>query len=265
MSGGLSRVAFEKGKLMVNSSQSGGGKDTWDPADLLDRRPRPRQRRAGVAVQSHWSSVRLDRDRGPAGRRRGGHQANADRARARALDLLAAGVHGDQALATPVAKDPPATRARWRSSTPPAVSRPTPARPVCLAGHVIGAGVSCQANIMATERVWPAMLEGFGAAGGSLTSRLLAALDAAEARGAISGAASPPRSSSSRRMPSRGRPWCRCGSRTTPSRCRSSAARGPGRRVQARRPGRRAVDSGHHDEAARLYVEASEWPPGTTS
>jgi uncharacterized circularly permuted ATP-grasp superfamily protein len=29
MPGGLSRVALEKGKLIVNSSQSGGGKDTW--------------------------------------------------------------------------------------------------------------------------------------------------------------------------------------------------------------------------------------------
>ena len=29
MPGGLSRVALEKDKLIVNSSQSGGGKDTW--------------------------------------------------------------------------------------------------------------------------------------------------------------------------------------------------------------------------------------------
>ena len=29
MPGGLSRVALEKGKLIVNSSQNGGGKDTW--------------------------------------------------------------------------------------------------------------------------------------------------------------------------------------------------------------------------------------------
>jgi uncharacterized circularly permuted ATP-grasp superfamily protein len=27
--GGLSRVAFDAGELMVNSSQNGGGKDTW--------------------------------------------------------------------------------------------------------------------------------------------------------------------------------------------------------------------------------------------
>ena len=27
--GGLSRVAFDEGELVVNSSQGGGGKDTW--------------------------------------------------------------------------------------------------------------------------------------------------------------------------------------------------------------------------------------------
>ena len=54
---------------------------------------------------------------------------------------------------------------------------------MAYAGHVTGAGVSCQANIMATERVWPAMLEAFEAAAGSLTSRLLDALDAAEREG----------------------------------------------------------------------------------
>jgi uncharacterized circularly permuted ATP-grasp superfamily protein len=27
--GGLTRVAFEAGALVVNSSQDGGGKDTW--------------------------------------------------------------------------------------------------------------------------------------------------------------------------------------------------------------------------------------------
>jgi uncharacterized circularly permuted ATP-grasp superfamily protein len=27
--GGLSRVAFDAGEMVVNSSQNGGGKDTW--------------------------------------------------------------------------------------------------------------------------------------------------------------------------------------------------------------------------------------------
>ena len=51
------------------------------------------------------------------------------------------------------------------------------------AGHVTGEGVSCQGNIMASADVWPAMLTAFEATPGSLTGRLLAALDAAELAG----------------------------------------------------------------------------------
>jgi uncharacterized Ntn-hydrolase superfamily protein len=54
---------------------------------------------------------------------------------------------------------------------------------MAYAGHVTGDGVSCQANIMTSERVWPAMLDAFGSTQGSLTERLLAALDAAERAG----------------------------------------------------------------------------------
>jgi uncharacterized Ntn-hydrolase superfamily protein len=52
-----------------------------------------------------------------------------------------------------------------------------------FAGHVIGEGVSCQANLMTSERVWPSMLDAFASAQGTLSMRLLAALDAAELAG----------------------------------------------------------------------------------
>ncbi|MDE3132525.1 MAG: DUF1028 domain-containing protein, partial [Acidobacteriota bacterium] len=52
-----------------------------------------------------------------------------------------------------------------------------------FAGHVTGAQVSCQANIMANASVWGSMLEAFATAAGPLARRLLAALDAAEAAG----------------------------------------------------------------------------------
>jgi uncharacterized Ntn-hydrolase superfamily protein len=52
-----------------------------------------------------------------------------------------------------------------------------------FAGHLIGEGVACQANIMANDMVWPSMLDAFATASGSLTARLLAALDAGEAAG----------------------------------------------------------------------------------
>jgi uncharacterized Ntn-hydrolase superfamily protein len=57
--------------------------------------------------------------------------------------------------------------------------------PGCIpfAGHVAGDGFSCQANMMASDRVWGAMAERFRGAGGPLAHRLLAALDAGEEAG----------------------------------------------------------------------------------
>lgn len=40
------------------------------------------------------------------------------------------------------------------------------------AGHVAGDGVCCQANIMASAKVWPAMLTAFEQATGPLVGRL---------------------------------------------------------------------------------------------
>jgi uncharacterized Ntn-hydrolase superfamily protein len=54
---------------------------------------------------------------------------------------------------------------------------------IAEAGHVHRAGVSCQANMMASDRVWPAMLEGFAGAAGTLAERLVTALEAAQAEG----------------------------------------------------------------------------------
>jgi uncharacterized Ntn-hydrolase superfamily protein len=51
------------------------------------------------------------------------------------------------------------------------------------AGYVARDGVSCQANIVASDGVWSAMLDSFESAPGSLHHRLLAALDAGEAEG----------------------------------------------------------------------------------
>ena len=51
------------------------------------------------------------------------------------------------------------------------------------AGHDCGAQYSVQANLMANERVWPAMAKAYEDAPGDLADRLLAALDAAEHAG----------------------------------------------------------------------------------
>jgi uncharacterized Ntn-hydrolase superfamily protein len=54
---------------------------------------------------------------------------------------------------------------------------------VPAAGHIDEANVSVQGNMLASTDVWPAMLEGFRSAHGSLADRLLGAFDAAEAAG----------------------------------------------------------------------------------
>jgi uncharacterized Ntn-hydrolase superfamily protein len=59
----------------------------------------------------------------------------------------------------------------------------TGGRCIAEAGHRVGDQVSAQANIMSRATVWDAMVAAYRAASGDLASRLLAALDAAEAEG----------------------------------------------------------------------------------
>jgi len=57
--------------------------------------------------------------------------------------------------------------------------------PKCIAaaGHEVGAQFSVQANLMANERVWPAMARAYRAANGDLAERMLQALEAAQKEG----------------------------------------------------------------------------------
>jgi uncharacterized Ntn-hydrolase superfamily protein len=54
---------------------------------------------------------------------------------------------------------------------------------IAAAGQHVGTQYSVQANIMASDRVWPAMAAAFERTEGDLADRLLAALDAAQAAG----------------------------------------------------------------------------------
>jgi uncharacterized Ntn-hydrolase superfamily protein len=54
---------------------------------------------------------------------------------------------------------------------------------IAAAGHKSGANFSAQANLMANDKVWPAMAQAFENTKGELADRLLAALDAAQAAG----------------------------------------------------------------------------------
>ncbi|MDQ6816483.1 MAG: DUF1028 domain-containing protein [Actinomycetota bacterium] len=139
----------------------------------------------GVAVQSHWFSVGPIVPWAAAGIGAIATQANAEVSYGpRGLEHLREGLGAEEALARLVGGDPRAAGrqvaivdARGR------VAAHTGRSCIAYAGHVTGEGVSCQANIMASERVWPAMLEAFTRTDGRLSERLLAALDAAELAG----------------------------------------------------------------------------------
>jgi uncharacterized Ntn-hydrolase superfamily protein len=139
----------------------------------------------GVAVQSHWFAVGPIVPWARPGVGAVATQANVEvRHGPRGLGLLEAGADAPDALARLLSEDPGAD-GRQVAIVDAAGRVAAHTGPGCIpfAGHVTGEGVSCQANIMAGERVWPAMLETFGATDGSLTVRLLAALDAAEEAG----------------------------------------------------------------------------------
>jgi uncharacterized Ntn-hydrolase superfamily protein len=139
----------------------------------------------GVAVQSHWFNVGLIVPWARPGVGAVATQANAEVAYGpRALDLLAQGVSAPDALARLLAEDPLAeSRQVAIVDAGGAVAAHTGAACMAFAGDVQAAGVSCQANIMATEEVWPAMLSAYTAGQGSLTSRLLSALNVGESAG----------------------------------------------------------------------------------
>ncbi len=218
----------------------------------------------GVAVQSHWFSV------GPLvpwalpGVGAVATQANIEVAHGPGgLTLLQAGLDASSALHRLLTED--AGAAGRQVAIVDAEGRAaahTGASCMPEAGHVTGDGVSCQANLMASVRVWPAMLAAFETTGGSLVRRLLAALDAAEREGGdIRGR----QSAAILVVPAGGESW-----QTTVS---LRVEDHPEPLVELRRlvalqeaydlagQADSLVSEGRHDEAARLYVQASEHAP----
>jgi len=226
----------------------------------------PKSGELGVAVQSHWFSVGSIVTWARTGVGAVATQANAEAAYGpNALALLADGVPAPEALERLVAADPggPSRQVAivdWAGR----VGAHTGPTCIACAGHITGEGVSCQANIMVSERVWPAMLEAFGAASdSSLTLRLLDALDAAEREG---GDLRGRQSAAILVVPAEGEPW-----RTTVSlRVEDQPEPLPElRRLVALQDAYRLagdadelLNAGRQDEAARLYVKASERAPG---
>ena len=97
---------------------------------------------------------------------------------------MAAGAAAPEALARLVAADEgAAVRQVAMVAADGTVATHTGERCIAEAGHAVGDGFSCQANMMLNDTVWGAMAAAFEAAAGDLDARLLAALCAAEAEG----------------------------------------------------------------------------------
>ena len=218
----------------------------------------------GVAVQSHWFSVGSLVTWARPGVGAVATQANVDPGYGpRALDLLGGGVSAGDALDRLLAADAAASSRQVAVvDVDGGVAAHTGSTCIACAGHVTGPDVSCQANIMASERVWPAMLEAFTATGGSLTGRLLSALDAAEREG---GDLRGRQSAAILVVPPDGEVW-----QTVVSlRVEDHPEPLPelrrlvdlGRAYSLAGEADELLNSGRHDEAARLYVEASELVP----
>lgn len=138
----------------------------------------------GVAVQSHWFAAGLVCwaragvgavatqatvlvDHGPLG-----------------LELMAGGASAPEALEARLAADPDREHRQVAMvDVRGRVAAHTGSSCIRDAGHHLGEGFSCQANMMRRDTVWDAMHETFAGSSGDLAERLLGALEAAEAEG----------------------------------------------------------------------------------
>jgi uncharacterized Ntn-hydrolase superfamily protein len=139
----------------------------------------------GVAVQSHWFSVGSVVSWARPGVGAVATQSIAQPAYGpRLLDRLAAGEPPGAALAAELESDEnAAVRQVAVIDASGTTAAHTGSRCIADAGDAQGAGFSVQANMMASEAVWPGMAAAFEASSGPLARRLLAALVAAEAAG----------------------------------------------------------------------------------
>ena len=139
----------------------------------------------GVAVQSHWFSVGSIVTWAEAGVGAVATQSFVEPAYGpRGLELMRRGVAAPEALKQLVSQDPqPHGRQVAMIDAAGRVSAYTGKAAISAAGHHIGDGFSVQANMMANDRIWPAMAAAFRSTTGDLAARLVAALEAAETAG----------------------------------------------------------------------------------
>jgi uncharacterized Ntn-hydrolase superfamily protein len=139
----------------------------------------------GVAVQSHWFSVGSIVTWAEAGVGAVATQSFVDPSYGfKGLQMMKDGVPAPDALKRLVEAD--AQRDGRQVAFVDAQGRVgafTGANAIAAAGHSMGVQYSVQANMMANDRVWPAMAQAFESTRGDLATRLLAALEAAQAAG----------------------------------------------------------------------------------
>jgi uncharacterized Ntn-hydrolase superfamily protein len=139
----------------------------------------------GVAVQSHYFQVSPAVPWAKAGVGAVATQSHVNLSFGPlGLDLLEAGYTAEQALAALTAGDPKA-EVRQCAIVDAAgnVAAHTGAKCIPAAGHTLGDGFSCQANLMEKDTVWDAMARAFTTSDAPLAERMMAALEAAEAEG----------------------------------------------------------------------------------
>ncbi len=218
----------------------------------------------GVAVQSHWFSVGSVVSWAQPGVGAVATQSIAEIAHGpRALERLSAGQGAEAALTELLAAD---EQARFRQVAvvdgKGEVAVRTGAGCIPFAGHEVGEEFSCQANMMASETVWPAMAAAFRAASGDLAERMAAALDAAEAEG---GDVRGRQSAALVVVGAEGEPWrkrfdLRVEDHPDPL-AELRRVLGVARAYELASEGDELVGEGRHEEAAERYAAALELAP----
>ncbi len=141
----------------------------------------------GVAVQSHWFSVGPIVPWAEAGIGAVATQSLVDPAYGPlGLELMRMGRSAPDALASVLAGDAGReVRQVAMIDASGKIAAHTGVKCIQPAGHVVDADgqFSVQANLMANDRVWPAMAKAYRSAKGDLADRMIAALEAAEAEG----------------------------------------------------------------------------------
>ena len=139
----------------------------------------------GVAVQSHWFSVGPIVAWAEAGVGAVATQSFVDPSYGKlGLDLMRAGKSAPEALKSLTAGDEGReVRQVAMIDAQGRVDAWTGKNDIQAAGHIIGKNYSVQANLMLSDKVWPAMSAAFENTKGDLAERMLAALEAAQAAG----------------------------------------------------------------------------------